>query len=292
LWGASDDPITRTVVRQFCVEHGYDWPAVVKELRRVAMERIIESEVDSHMTRTPGGVLINQNAFESFERRFSFLMPNCGFRALFINARTLSTFEGSPERCGSSYHQDCAQDDVDVILPRVGAVMSEWSEAFVARAAWEKTLIRRISDRRQKFGGSLFWFRRSDDSVYFIAERKLKVNGRREPRVWTAYRIDDATQLLADTILRLPGLVTCSRNAMPSRRSSAGDGMYVRLGSVRHDESDAFVQQVRERLAEAGLGFDPWNEDVPASSVPAVKRILKDVERAFSNADSDWDIGP
>lgn len=197
LWGSHERPPTRKELRRWCEANGYEhrWNRVTGELRR---SRALAGAGPSGL-EVDEGVAVDAEALD----QIGDLAPLCPFIRRGVSLRDFG-LERWEKPCGSWWCFDCGPLKARILRRHVEDRLGPLETVYAALAPWTPQLMNTMG-RRRKPEQQWVWYRRSDDTVFFLSNAPIR--GPKEPRSCQSMTPVDAMEFYMTEVAWVPGHV-------------------------------------------------------------------------------------
>ncbi len=198
-------PITPRQARQFCDDNEHAWKQVSPRVRELRAKEFARGLANAENSVSSGGIVINDSLASKLDA--AGWLPMCPVHLTGFSRSTFSHFTICKD-CGKPRCRKCGVERLEDLLEAVRLRIAPLGTVFTAQALSEG---RKTSDRvRQRHhalaGSEYFWYRRSDDVVFYVSTHPL--HGGRSPKPpsdWTSRTPDEVIEWLKTEVLVFPG---------------------------------------------------------------------------------------
>lgn len=213
-------PLSPFQAKRYCEYHQHNWKQISPLLRQKRAAELVRRYVQAVTRVTDTGVVVNQSVVNALEE--AGWLPKCpSFWSGFHRADYHFFTTGGD--CDKWWCPDCGTKKLAALLAEVNERTAPLDAVYTASAAWHRGLAGRMRQRWSGKGVGVFWYRRFDGHVFYVASVSLAPKrAGEEPVEWTERAPQEAASWLAEAMV-LPGYVDHNWSK-PWRPKSKKDG--------------------------------------------------------------------
>ena len=259
---------TRPELRAYCEGEGYAWNHVVRHRRRL---RILQGTHDADPqgdTMLPSGIVLKKAEMA----KIGDLKSTCPFTLRGVHTWTFQRVS-YVRACGSWCCPSCGPRNAEDLVDSVRRRIASLPEVFVAEVKWHPSLAARMRRRVADRNLSLFWYRRIDDAVFYVANKPFA--GTSEPTSCRPVPPEDALDWLAEDVMWVPGHTQHDfLGGWEVRAEKFAGGDLLSMAGL-NDREVAEVMTNFNDQAERRFGFRPDCGEIPRERRKELVALLK-----------------